>query len=379
MFNPTLASASGRGFTNKNDGDKLTVALVFTAVAHFEAPQPARLWSLFHLSRPEAVSRASGRATLLFVIATVPLESAGTIKSYACLISLSTEQRQAICFPIFVEADMADDDNQTGAGPKKERGPSFPFIGLEKAVDRTRELYAKAKRFDVRLADAAADWKYGAKSSGAFQTAAALLAFGLIEDSGSGEARKLKVSELGWRIIADDRPGMREKHMAEAALKPKLIAEFAERWGDGRPDDSHAISDLKFEHGFTDESAPRFLRVFDDTIRFTTPEDTGKMKEAEKARDEAFLGFLANVSGQRGGQEPPTDVPTDSKKGISLMAGERELTTGMLSKGSSFRLIVSGNVGEKEIERLIKKLELDKEILADADEERADEDRDPRD
>jgi hypothetical protein len=48
-----------------------------------------------------------------------------------------------------------------------------------------------------------------------------------------------------------------------------------------------------------------------------------------------------------------------------LMQGERELTTGLLSEDSSFRLIVSGQVGVKEIERLIKKLELDKEILAD--------------
>lgn len=47
------------------------------------------------------------------------------------------------------------------------------------------------------------------------------------------------------------------------------------------------------------------------------------------------------------------------------MDGERELTTGLLSRRASFRLIVIGHVGEKEIERLIKKLELDKEILAD--------------
>jgi phosphoglycolate phosphatase-like HAD superfamily hydrolase len=52
-----------------------------------------------------------------------------------------------------------------------------------------------------------------------------------------------------------------------------------------------------------------------------------------------------------------------------LMEGERELMTGLLSKGASFRLIVIGHVGEKEIERLIKKLELDKEILADASED----------
>jgi hypothetical protein len=49
----------------------------------------------------------------------------------------------------------------------------------------------------------------------------------------------------------------------------------------------------------------------------------------------------------------------------TLMAGERELISGLLSKETNSRLIVSGTIGVKEIEMLIKKLELDKEILAD--------------
>ena len=49
------------------------------------------------------------------------------------------------------------------------------------------------------------------------------------------------------------------------------------------------------------------------------------------------------------------------------MEDGRELTTGLLSKDASFRLIVTGAIGVKKIERLIKKLELDKEILADTD------------
>lgn len=59
------------------------------------------------------------------------------------------------------------------------------------------------------------------------------------------------------------------------------------------------------------------------------------------------------------------------------MEGERELTTGLLSKDASFRLIVSGKVGEKEIERLIRKLELDKEILAEATDEKETDDGAP--
>jgi hypothetical protein len=58
-------------------------------------------------------------------------------------------------------------------------------------------------------------------------------------------------------------------------------------------------------------------------------------------------------------------IPTPE---VKVMTGERELTKGILAKDASFRLIVSGNIGVKEIERLIKKLELDKEILAEQDE-----------
>lgn len=48
-------------------------------------------------------------------------------------------------------------------------------------------------------------------------------------------------------------------------------------------------------------------------------------------------------------------VDFQSKDKVKTMAGERELTTGLLSKDSSFRLIVTGHIGVKEIERLIAK------------------------
>ena len=38
--------------------------------------------------------------------------------------------------------------------------------------------------------------------------------------------------------------------MAEAALKPALIAHYIEHWGAARPDEDVCISELKSEHGF---------------------------------------------------------------------------------------------------------------------------------
>lgn len=55
-----------------------------------------------------------------------------------------------------------------------------------------------------------------------------------------------------------------------------------------------------------------------------------------------------------------------------MRESERELTAYLLSEEASFfRLIVRGLIGVKEIERLIKKLELDKEIMAEQQDDEA--------
>ncbi|MBL1256790.1 hypothetical protein [Methylocystis sp. Sn-Cys] len=182
---------------------------------------------------------------------------------------------------------MADDKvGSAAASPanKKERSPSFPYIGLPKALERAGELYLHAKRHEARTADVAAAWGLAAKSSATLQTIGALIAFGLIEDQGSGDSRKFKISDLGFRALQDQRPGAKDAALQEAATRPKLIAEYAEIWKGGRPADGICISELHVERGFTEEGARSFLRVFDDTIGFAkTGVDDKKEDRSEPA------------------------------------------------------------------------------------------------
>jgi hypothetical protein len=53
-------------------------------------------------------------------------------------------------------------------------------------------------------------------------------------------------------------------------------------------------------------------------------------------------------------------------QGVTVMEGEGELTRGLLA---SFRLILSADVGVKEIEPLLNNMEIDKAILADESKE----------
>ncbi|MCC7426091.1 MAG: hypothetical protein IT557_04235 [Alphaproteobacteria bacterium] len=257
------------------------------------------------------------------------------------------------------------------AAKQRDRSPAFPYIGLDKALERTRVLFDKAKRFDVRVADIAIDWGLTPKSSATDRTVAALVAFGLAETAGAGDAKKIKISEAGWRILEDARPGVKEELLAKAAVKPKAIADYSERWRDGRPDDTHAISDLRFDGGFTEDGARIFLRVFDETVKFAS-RDGGRDRS-----DTPAVGSIdvPNSEGSQVATLPATRLgtigasPTTRLGTIGTSAGEREWLRGSLARESTFRLLVTGIIGPKEVRNLIKMLEVQAAVLADEDSE----------
>jgi hypothetical protein len=160
-------------------------------------------------------------------------------------------------------------DNQTDTDKaRKERSPSFPFISLVKAVERVREMADDHRRNQARLPVVGSSWGYGPKSSGLLQTVAALKSFGLIDDIGSGSDRKIQITDLGWRILHDAREGAKDAAIREAALKPRLIAEYVEKWVPDRPSDAHCMSELQLDRGFNEAAARSFLTVFDKTVAF---------------------------------------------------------------------------------------------------------------
>lgn len=160
---------------------------------------------------------------------------------------------------------MADQEQVTR---KKERSPSFPFIPLRKAVERAQALYENHRREPARLAAIAPSWDYSPKSSGLIQTVAALKQFGLIEDLGSGEDRKVVLTKLGQTIVADQRPGARENALKDAARSSSIISEYLPKWLPDRPSDAHCVSELHLDRGFTEEAAKAFLRIFDETVSY---------------------------------------------------------------------------------------------------------------
>jgi hypothetical protein len=186
-----------------------------------------------------------------------------------------------------------DDDRS-----RKERSPSFPFIALDKAIMRANEVAEAHKRNPARPAVVGQTWGYGPKSSGLIQTIAALKAYGLMEDIGRGEDRKVQLTDLAWRILHDTRAGAREEAVREAAMRPRLIAEYAQKWVPDRPANNHCLSELHLDRGFTPQAAELFLRVFDTTVAFANLKDSDNLSQVPED------GPLAHPPPQTASSEP---------------------------------------------------------------------------
>jgi hypothetical protein len=117
------------------------------------------------------------------------------------------------------------------------RSPTYPFVPLERARARADQLWRAVRRADMDVASARQHWGYGPNSSGGIQTEAAMKQFGLLEVSGRGRKRRLKLSELAVRLVGDHELDASERYKLtkQAALNPKVHRELWDRWKDVLP------------------------------------------------------------------------------------------------------------------------------------------------
>ena len=169
-----------------------------------------------------------------------------------------------------VEASQSEGSTAPAAGALEEqdRRAPFPVRNLMRSFIHARFLYNQVGRAAVTLDEAASAWERDPKSSEHLKMIESVFDFGLIEQSGSGTARKICISELGWRMVGHPDKEVRLDTISEVARTPKMLADYAARWRDGRPEDDTCIAALVSEHGFTEKMAADFIWLFDDTIPY---------------------------------------------------------------------------------------------------------------
>jgi hypothetical protein len=152
----------------------------------------------------------------------------------------------------------------------RTRSPNYPAIDLESAVELATKFERLAKRhpFPVSAAVEKA-WEMKPGSSRGLQLVAALKQFGLIADEGTGETRKIKLTDSGARVVANVQN--KNEILKELALLPKVHSDIWKQFEGSIPPDETLRHYLSFDYSppFNGDSIDGFLKQFRGTISFS--------------------------------------------------------------------------------------------------------------
>lgn len=159
---------------------------------------------------------------------------------------------------------------QTTQKRRVGRSPAYPNLNVQKALEKARALHEQEGDYAAPLSSATKAWGYSAKSSGARQTLATLRYYGLIDVTGDGDARKVKISDVARRILLDKREDQTEKEqlIRKVALTPTVHKTLYDHYGSGLASDGSVIHFLVFEEGYNQTAATEVLAEFKETARF---------------------------------------------------------------------------------------------------------------
>lgn len=322
---------------------------------------------------------------------------------------------------------MATVEEKVAASSKGVRGPSYPAINIKQAIERAQQLWNMEKRNAAPLGAVAKHWNYSETSSSGRITTAALLQYGLLEDEGSKDNRTVKLSGRALDVLLDepDSP-KRLKAIQDAVLAPRITAEILSKWpAHELPSDQTLRFYLLREKGFNDGAVDGFIKDLRDSISYARLDEVAKMPEEQKkeapknpdrsleqvpievddivqwesdgvlrmeaprrvrakqAHEGSWWIFVEGsetgipmeeaVVVERAAPEPKREraaptlalSPAQEDRPVVVSPSEREWLRGPLSKEVNYRLIVAGELGSKEIGKLIKLLEAQKLVLDD--------------
>lgn len=116
---------------------------------------------------------------------------------------------------------------------KRFRSPPYPSFDLGRAVERVTLLDKVARHHEVGVAVLSEAWGMKSADGQVWRTAAALIQYGLVTDSGTGKTRKFKVSDSARRIVRDPNPDSEKRWAAlqTAALLPMIHKTLWDRFG----------------------------------------------------------------------------------------------------------------------------------------------------
>ena len=260
---------------------------------------------------------------------------------------------------------------------QKMRSPKYPSIDLPKALELTSMFYEKQKKNKIAAEVAIESMGYKGSGSAGRQTLAALTYFGLVESEGQGPARRVRISELAFRILMDQRPDSKERAEAikEAALNPKVHKKVFDSYSSELPPDDALKYDLTVDMNFNPNAVDDLLRELRRTFEFAKIYESSILEDNNDDGDEELNEDTEEANPNGASSPSPKDEDNQAgAKGTGVESGGDNMNTATYNEpkgmfkvtdkriGDGFvHIYVEGEWTQERIDRLCAFLEFDKE------------------
>ncbi len=234
---------------------------------------------------------------------------------------------------------------------KKHRSPNYPYVGLKEALEKTESIRKIGGIHPVGLTSAMSEWSY--KEGTTNSVLAALKAFGLVDVTGEGKQRQLKVTEVARKILVDH--SEKADLLKKAALNPTLYAELWKQFGPDLPPSDKPISEyLIFTRHFNEKVVSNVIKDFKDTISFANLSQSDKIEPDLDVEDDIYEEI-----------DPTDETDSNKKKVRRQLPKDGEIVEELnfkLAPESNVSLVLTSKqrVTQEDFELLMKMLELQK-------------------
>ncbi|MGV3578549.1 hypothetical protein [Brevundimonas sp.] len=240
------------------------------------------------------------------------------------------------------------------------RSPNYPQMDLGSALEAIRPAYKAEGRNKMSRLTLAEHLGYSSLNGRALAKIGAVRAYGLID----GREDAIRIAQDA--IIALEAPEgspERGQALARSSLKPPIFKEIAGEC-EGLPSESNLRFSL-IKKGYAPDAAGTAAQNYLATMRLVGELETGysdptadEVPASDAQSVEFDMALPARIPGTIAREAQPPSV---------MREGEREWLRGDLSREVSYRLFIQGEIGPKEIGKLIKLLQAQKDVLDDDD------------
>jgi hypothetical protein len=218
-------------------------------------------------------------------------------------------------------------------------------------VEKVSAVYASDYQNPIPRVVAAQHMGYQSLNGKSLGVLSATVKYGLLE----GRGDETRVSDLAVQIIAHG-PGTpdRAEAIKRAAMAPGLFAELESRFPGGKASDQ-ALRSYLLTQKFIPSAADSAIRAYRETKQFVEEESRSYSSGEFEQKQEVMNTTMTPSPGQ-------TASGGEIKRNIAHSSSDREITNIRVSKDCAIRLIADGPYSKRNIEALVKILQLQLEL-----------------